>query len=220
MNNDRSNQGPDHNPSVLRKASFWVTAVVVLLLSFGVSLIWHMHHLTRPLPVYYSVEGFQLIDQDGRLFSSTKLIDKIWVVDFIFTTCSSICPIMTKNMAALHRSFQGVDDVVFVSISVNPEQDTPQRLKEFGERYGADFTRWRFLTGPRAMIQRIAVGSFKLGSVEEPVFHSEKFVLVDRKGRIRGYYDGTNTKEIKRLVSDIALLLRSEALPPSYSDEP
>ena len=116
---------------------------------------------------------------------------------------------MTKNMAALHRSFALERNVSFISISVNPDYDTPAILEEYGQRFHADFDRWHFLTGKIEEIKDLAVNGFKLGSVEEPVFHSAYFVLVDGKQQIRGYYDGTNDGEIQKLFKDMALLLKS-----------
>ena len=125
----------------------------------------------KKLPILGEVADFHLIDSQNKEFTLQKLKGKIWVVDFMFTSCGNICPILTKNMAALHRSFFLVDGVEMLSISVNPENDSPAVLTDFAKKFHADLKKWHFLTGERAEIQRLAVDSFKIGSVKEPVFH-------------------------------------------------
>lgn len=183
-----------------------LVSVTLFMIFTGVSFV----RATQPrsLPVYGEVQSFRLIDTSGKSFSETELENKVWIVDFMFTTCGTICPVMTKNMASLHRSYKLVDNVRFLSISVNPEQDSPEVLGEFASRYAADTTKWHFLTGPREAISDLAVSSFKIGHKDEPIFHSGKFVLVDPERRIRGYYDGTDMEEIQQLFKDIALLVK------------
>jgi protein SCO1/2 len=163
-----------------------------------------------PLPVLGQLKPFELTDSRGQTFDSQQLSGSVWVANFFFTTCGTICPVMAKNMAALQRSFALEDNVYFVSISVNPENDTPQRLQEFSQRYQADSNKWFFLTGGREAITRLAVDQFKVGSVDEPIFHSASFILVDRDGRIRGYYDGTQPNELQRLFKHLAQLFRDK----------
>jgi len=147
-----------------------------------------------------------LTDAKGGLFSSDTLKGKVWVADFIFTTCQGPCPIMSKNMASLHRSYVLENDVRMVSFSVNPEYDSPIVLDKYAERYKANQDKWYFLTGDRSVLEKIIIEGFKVGSIEEPMFHSTRFVLVDKRGRIRGFYDGTKDAEIKNLFKDIAQL--------------
>ena len=158
------------------------------------------------LPSYGQAASFRLIGTQGQTFDSVRLNNKVWVTAFFFTTCSGICPIMTKNLKSLQEMYQSYPDVEFVSISVNPEQDTPQALSVYAQNYGADTKRWHFLTGPREDITRIAVHGFKVGSVDQPIFHSASFVLVDRQGNIRGYYDGTNKDDVQKLSEDLLKL--------------
>ena len=163
------------------------------------------------LPRLGKVADFTLLDQDAQPFGLKDLKNKIWVTDFIFSTCGGICPLMSKNMAQLNRSFALLqDEVGFVSFSVNPENDSPDRLKAYSKEYQANSRVWKFLTGPRQDIERLALHSFKIGSVDNIVMHSAYFVLVDRRGNIRGYYEGTEKKEIDRLFKDIALLLKEK----------
>ncbi|HLD69778.1 MAG TPA: SCO family protein [Candidatus Omnitrophota bacterium] len=160
------------------------------------------------LPIYGKVNDFRLLDTEGREFTLKDLKGKVWLADFIFTTCGGICPVMTKNMAALYRSFLSIDSVKMVSISVNPEHDSVDVLSAFARKYHANSSKWHFLTGERDEIKRLAVESFQVGSVDEPIFHSDRFILVDGEGRIRGYYDGTQQKSINILFKDIAALIK------------
>jgi protein SCO1/2 len=113
-------------------------------------------------------------------------------------------------MAALHRSYVLEDGVRLVSVTVNPEYDSPEILKAYAKKWNADTSRWQFLTGNRGAITDLLVHNFKLGDMEEPIFHSEKFVLADRRGQVRGYYDGTNPEDINKLFKHIAKLLREQ----------
>jgi len=146
------------------------------------------------------------LEAQGQAFDSARLDNKVWVTAFFFTTCSGICPIMTKNLKSLQDMYRSYLDVEFVSISVNPEQDTPQALAAYAQKYAADTIRWHFLTGSREDIARVAVQGFKVGSVDEPIFHSASFVLVDRQGNIRGYYEGTQKEEVERLSKNLVQL--------------
>ncbi len=164
----------------------------------------------KTLPVLGSVAAFTLNNSDGFETSLTDLKGKIWVGNLMFTTCGSICPMMTKNMNILHRSFREYNDVRFVSISVNPENDTPDTLKKYAQKYRIDTNHWFFLTGSREDITKLAVESFKLGDMKEPIFHSSYFVLVDRQGRIRAYYDGIDNNAIKKLAAELTDLLKEK----------
>lgn len=161
----------------------------------------------KNLPVVGQVYDFTLVNEKNEPFSLSALEGKVWIVDFFFTTCSDICPMMTKNMVALNRTFEGVKEVRLVSISVNPEFDSTAVLAAYAQKQGAR-DHWIFLTGERETIKDLAVKSFKLGSIEEPVFHSSYFSLVDQHGLIRGYYDGTKADEINRLYRDSVSLLK------------
>lgn len=191
---------------------FIITLVVISVL---LSILFSIYLFRREtehdqLPVLGEVPEFVLQDSAGGEFKTSDLMGKVWVADFIFTTCGGICPVMTKNMAQLYRSFQMVNGISFVSITVNPEFDTPVVLNEYAKKYGADKTKWHFLSGSRDVISRIAVEGFKLGSIEEPIFHSAKFVLVDRQLRIRGYYEGVDNEEVAKLFKNVAGLMKEK----------
>ena len=159
------------------------------------------------LPVLGQVKPFSLVDSKGQPFYSQQLDNKVWIANFFFTTCADVCPMMSKHMASLSRSFELVPAVTLVSISVNPDYDSPEVLAQYAKKYEA-CKNWYFLTGPYEKIKEISVGTFKLGSIEEPIFHSTYFSLVDRHGYIRGFYDGTDQDSINKLFKDVAELLR------------
>jgi len=186
--------------------TFIIVTAIVLFFSFG--LFFFSRNIGgQKLPVLGQVQDFQLYDSEGRPFTSKQLKGKVWIADFFFTTCSDICPMLSKNMAALSRTFELENGVALVSISVNPEIDSPEILEKYRQKMKSKNPRWYFLSGSREAITKLAVHSFKLGSVDEPVFHSGKFALVDRYGLIRGYYEGTETEELNQIFKDTSRLL-------------
>ena len=152
---------------------------------------------------------FSLTDQFGASFASSDLHDKVWVADFIFTSCATICPPMTVQMARLQDEFAG-EDVHFVSFSVDPERDTPTVLRRYADNYGADGGRWAFLTGQKAAIYQLAHEGFNLaaGHRGSEILHSTRFVLVDRKQQVRGYYESRSPGSLQQLRKDIRTLLK------------
>ena len=159
--------------------------------------------------MYGQVPAFQLTDQAGQPFTSGSLKGRAWIADFIFTSCAGTCPQMTARMASLQAKLPPA--VQLVSISVDPQRDTPQVLAEYAGRHGADPARWRFLTGDPGRIAPLVSQGFRLSYAEgtdpvEPIIHSVRFVLVDPSGAIRGYYDSTDPAQVERLVRDATLL--------------
>lgn len=169
--------------------------------------------------VYHQVPSFEMVNQFGDTVSLSDFDDKILVVDFFFTTCPTICPIMTKQMSRLQWKLDDAayKDVHFLSFSVNPGYDTPQVLHAYAEEHGADLDRWTFLTGEKGEIYDLAVNGLLVPAQEDVsapggFLHSEKFILVDREQHIRGMYDGTNTEQVDNLVTDIKMLLKEEMI--------
>ena len=158
-------------------------------------------------PDYGTVPSFELFDQLGNTFTKDELLGDVWVVDFVFTTCAGPCPVMTSQFSELQDRFSDQEDFRLLSISVNPEYDTPEVLKRYGDDYGADHSRWTFLTGDREKIRSLAWEGFHVGKEEDPIFHSTYFILVDKEGKIRGYYISSEKNEIERLWTDTELLL-------------
>jgi len=161
----------------------------------------------RPLPVLGAVPDFHFTDQNGASFGPETLAGKPWVADFVFTRCPSVCPLMTERLAALQPRLG--ERVHVVSISVDPDFDTPERLRAFAAEHGATSPRWHFLTGDSAGVQRAVTEGFKISVVHEGpaddvlnLIHGVHLVLVDGRGRIRGYYDSTDADALERLVRE------------------
>ena len=160
-----------------------------------------------PLPVLGVVPAFRFIDQDGVAFGPETLGGKPWVADFIFTRCPTVCPLMTEQLAALAPRLPS--HMHLVSFSVEPDYDTPERLRAFAREHGAESARWHFLTGDSKDIQRAVTEGFKISLTHEgaeedflSIVHGVHLVLVDTQGRIRGYYDSTDPEALERLVRD------------------
>ncbi|MBZ5608314.1 MAG: SCO family protein [Acidobacteriia bacterium] len=163
------------------------------------------------LPVYLDVLEFHLIAQDGREFDSKVLQGKIWVADFIYTTCPGPCPRMTSQMKEVQNAIQKMPDVRLVSFTVDPERDTPPVLAEYAKLHRASAALWYFLTGPEATLQTLDRDVFKLGNLDKSLEHSTRFVLVDRRSRIRGYYETSEASSIPKLIDDIHELARERS---------
>ena len=160
------------------------------------------------LPVIGSIPEFEFVDSEGRTIGLNTLKGKVWVADFIFTTCTMACPIMTGNMNTIHKKYKKNDDQRLVSISVYPEYDTPEVLKKYASQYDANTDNWHFLTGKESTVKEVIRDGFKIGDYEDIIFHSEKFALVDKNGMIRAYYNGMKTEDMKKLKKDINNLLK------------
>tara|TARA_Y100001958_G_scaffold160100_1_gene166276 strand:+ start:6003 stop:6590 length:588 start_codon:yes stop_codon:yes gene_type:complete len=165
----------------------------------------------KELPEIGNVPQFEFINSDGNIVTLDNLKGKVWVADFIFTTCTMACPMMTGNMNIVHKKFKKNDNVRLVSISVYPEFDTPEVLKNYASQYDADTEKWLFLTGKEDAVKDIIRDGFKIGDYEDIIFHSEKFALVDKKGIIRAYYNGMKSEDMKQLKKDIDVLLKQDA---------
>lgn len=212
------------------------------------------------LQVFGTVPEFSFVERNGRRVGLSDLRGKVWIANFIYTHCTETCPLQTAQMARLQADLGGGGDVRLVSITVDPEQDTPEVLAEYARGYGADSERWLFLTGEKAAIYRLAQEGFHLSAVDptdgvptpaqntspprgrassqgqrsrrgesafawlfgptpveahpghagKPFLHSSRFVLVDRRARIRGYYDSNDEGAIGRLRHDVEALLRED----------
>ena len=127
------------------------------------------------LPVISTLPPFSLTSDKNTPLDNASLAGKVWIADFIFTSCAGPCPAMTRSMAAVAKKLELYPEVAFVSVSVDPETDTPEVLSRYGEKFGANPERWHFLTGTPEAIQELAVKGFMIGSVDDPVIHSTKF---------------------------------------------
>jgi len=162
---------------------------------------------TPSLPVLYEAPGFTLTDSTGTPFSARDLEGKPYIVDFMFTTCPGLCPIMSREMKNIYDDLIDGTDIHFVSISVDPETDTPEKLAEYAADMEADTSRWHFLTGDIETIRDLSVKGFKVGSIDTPQDHSANFILVDREGNIRGYYNSLDGGELAKLRADLRQVL-------------
>jgi protein SCO1/2 len=168
----------------------------------------------RPLASFGAVPNFELVNQDAQPFGSRQLSGKIWIADFIFTTCPGPCPIISTRMSELQKPL-AKSDVHLVSFTVDPDKDTPEVLRIYADKLRKEPLRWDFLTGPLEKIMSLSRDGFKLGisEGEEPdsgPVHSTRFVLVDRKGTIRGYYDALAPDGVTKLLADTNHLLREQ----------
>lgn len=169
--------------------------------------VWHVGRDHR-------IADFSFVNQNGRTVTQDDYKGKIYVADFFFTTCQTICPIMTANMEEVQDAIKDNPRVMILSHSVTPEIDTPEVLLAYAKKHHVDSGKWNLVTGNKEKIYEIARRSYlavKTGSESEmyDMVHTENFVLVDQNRRIRGFYDGTKKEEIKRLIDDIAFLSQS-----------
>ena len=164
---------------------------------------------------YGDVPPFALIDHQGRAVTRETFQGRVWIADFIFTSCAGQCPLMSEQLRALQRTFATEAGLRFVSFSVDPAHDTPEVLSAYALRYGAD-PRWTLVTGTREALYRLCHDGFQLAieedptSTREPIIHSVRLVLIDQRGTIRGYYDATDAKATARLRQDVRQLLRHD----------
>ena len=189
-----------------RKTRFIMYGIVAVLLV--ITYLTKESNSNSGLPVLGTIPEVYFTDSQDKKISRADLDGKVWVADFIFTTCNMACPVLTGNMNLVHKEFQNNDNVRIVSISVYPEYDTPEVLKKYASQYDANTNRWHFLTGPEENVQDVIKNGFKMGDYEDIIFHSEKFALVDQKGRLRGYYSGMQTEDVARLKKDMKKLLK------------
>ncbi len=185
--------------------------IAAFMLGIGGLLIIGMAERSRSdLPVLGQVPDFEFIKQDGASFGLKNMKGKISVVDFIFTSCQTICPPMSGNMQALYDRFEGADKIQFVSITVDPERDSLEVLQQYARDFGVDDDRWVFLWQPIEKVVWLSEKGFMLTASELPMGHSSRFVLVDPQGMIRGYYDGVDDESMKKLTEDIVKLSKEK----------
>lgn len=162
----------------------------------------------QDLPVLGHVPEFELTNQFGAISNQSMFKDKIGVINFMFTTCQGICPTLNQEMKKLQTSFSRFSDFQLVSVSVDPVNDTPEQLSAWAKHLKVDTTNWTFLTGARETIKTLLVDGLKVGLPDQPQAHTDRFVLIDRKGDIRGYYRLAKPETLEQLRVDIFTLLR------------
>lgn len=160
---------------------------------------------------YQRIGCFTFTNQFGDTITEQKTDGKIYVADFFFATCQSICPVMSKRMGMVQNAFKNDNDFLILSHTVNPEHDSTEVLFEYAKRYGAIQNKWHLLTGDKRKIYQLAkdsyiVNAFQDDGTPEGFLHSELFLLIDKQRRIRGTYDGTDSSQVIKLINDITLL--------------
>ncbi len=196
-----------------RRTSLLVMTIVSGLVAVaGLAVMWRAQAAVE-LPRLGEVPAFRFTDQAGHDFASSSLDGRVWVVDFVFTSCGEVCPRMTEEMARLQTYLVNrALPVALVSISVDPERDTPARLSEYALRFHARPERWTFLTGPAQAVEDAVVHGFKQTMTREKdqdgftILHGTRFVLVDGKRQIRGYYDSSDAASLAALQRDFGAL--------------
>ena len=164
--------------------------------------------------IYHTIPPFSFTNQDGQTVTDKTFDGKIYVVDFFFATCQSICPKMATNMHVVQEAFKDYDSIMMLSHTVNPEFDTAEVLKKYSNEVHANTKKWQFITGNKKNLYDIAYKGYLLNAVEDTTqtdiqaqfLHDEHFILVDREKHIRGIYDGTSLVDVNKLIDDIKLL--------------
>jgi len=161
---------------------------------------------------FHSIQNFSFINQDGKTVTEKDFDGSVYVTDFFFTTCHTICPIMSTQMERVASKFKGNAEVKFLSHTVDPEIDTVEQLKAYAIKHNADSKQWMFVTGEKKALYDIARESYLLDANEgdggpDDFIHTQNFALIDKDKRIRGYYDGTDSTQMNQLIKDIDLLL-------------
>ncbi|MBC6366759.1 SCO family protein [Algoriphagus sp. AK58] len=162
------------------------------------------------------IPEFSFTNQDGQKIGRAQMRGKITIVDFFFTSCPSICPVMSKEMERVNDMFRDETKVQIMSISIDPEYDTPEILKEYANEHHAISGKWHFLSGPKEETYQLARCGFILptldgNGVPDDFVHSDKFILIDEEGRIRGYYSGTNREDVDLLMLETKVLLHDKS---------
>jgi protein SCO1/2 len=207
-------------------------AIVFLVLSIIiVSIIYNTLNVYQPLPIYqpsmvstelvdstlqykkkyHKIANFKLINQNGKTITQNDYKNKIYVANFFFTTCQTICPVMTSHMADIQKEILNDDEVMLLSHSVTPEIDTVAQLKRYAIEKGVNDAKWNLVTGDKKQIYELARKSYlAVKDVGDggpfDMIHTENFMLIDKKKQIRGFYDGTDPEAINKLLEDIKIL--------------
>lgn len=204
---------------------FGILSVIIM------SIIYNIYNVYKPLPIYqpamvntemvdstiqykkkyHKIADFSLINQNGETITQDSYKDKIYVADFFFTTCQTICPIMTDHMVLIQKEITNDEDIMLLSHTVTPEIDSVAQLKKYALKKGVVDTKWNLVTGDKKQIYSLARKSYLAvktdGTGDEfDMIHTENFMLIDKKRQIRGFYDGTNSDDISRLLEDIEIL--------------
>jgi len=205
--------------------AFLILSIIII------SIIYNILDVYKPLPIYqpsrvsselvdstiqhkskyHKIADFSLVNQNGETITQKYYKDKIYVADFFFTTCQTICPIMTSHMKDIQQELINDSDVLLLSHSVTPEIDSVAQLKQYANEKGVIDSKWNLVTGDKRQIYELARKSYLAVKTDGDggpfdMIHTENFMLIDKKNQIRGFYDGTDKEEIQRLLEDIKVL--------------
>lgn len=207
-----------------------ILAILACCMLVGAFWIFKTGQQVRELPYFQPIEkglknnvdslnrhltfDFSLTDQTGKIISRKDFLNSIIIVDFFFTSCEGICPIMNSQMQRVYQKFKGNSEVKFISHTVNPEKDSSSVLAAYAKRYNADASQWHFVTGDKPQLYYLARKSYLISDTngnggKEDFVHSQNFALIDKEGHIRGVYNGTDATEVDRLMVEIKVLLQS-----------
>ncbi len=220
--------------SFFKEYKFFGIALLILSVII-ISVFYSILNVEKPLPIYqpskvnfemvdstiqyvskyHKIANFSLINQNGKTITQNDYKDKIYVADFFFTTCQTICPIMTDHMAKIQKEILNDKEVMLLSHSVTPKIDSVAQLKRYAIEKGVNDTKWNLVTGDKKQIYELARKSYLAvktdGNGDEyDMIHTENFMLIDKKRQIRGYYDGTKPEDIERLLNDIKILKKED----------
>jgi protein SCO1/2 len=204
--------------------------VTIFLITFfillGAAFMTYYYNVSREHPKTLPILGepghktryFAFINQDGKTITKKDVEGKIFVVEYFFTTCKGICPKMNENMTKVYAAFKGNNDIRILSHTVDPMKDTVAAMKAYSLRFDADASQWFFLTGDKRELYDMARYSYLVTAVDDTAsvnidddfIHTDRFVLVDRLGQIRGQYEGTDMKAVTQLIGDIKELLKEK----------
>ena len=210
-----------------------IPSLIVVII--GITIAYFMISKPKPLKIYnpadinpklvdeslqgtsknHKVGEFSLTDQDGQPVTPIDFEGKIYVTDFFFVTCPTICPKMTDQMLRVYEEFNENSDILFLSHTVMPEEDSVPVLKEYADKFNISSEKWKLVTGDKKQIYDLARKTYFAAVTEgdggvDDFIHTENFVLVDKDKRLRGFYDGTSKKDVDRLIKDIYTLLAED----------
>ncbi len=197
-----------------KKTWLYLGAFALILTGFYVGLILTTDLMGEKLPVLSTVRPFKFERQDGKWVTDRDINGKVVIVEYFFTTCKGICPKMNRNMREVYMALRNQPEFMILSHTVDPETDSSARLRQYADSIGADIANWWFLTGEKASLYKSARESYLLDSqdnssknISDQFIHTQFFALVDRKGQVRGIYDGLKKDEVEQMMTDTRLLL-------------
>ena len=198
------------NNTGLKPLLRWIIPVLVILFLIALAVDWWAEVSHGHLPILGEIPRFEMTAQNGRPFGRDSLNGRINIVDFFFSSCPGVCPVMHGHMLGLYRSLDETDLVRIISVSVDPQGDSLPALRAYADSLGVTGDRWVFLRAPIEEVVELCEKGFMLPADNLPMGHTTRFTLVDGRGRIRGYYDGMDPGSIKILKQHLRLLVKEK----------